>query len=121
MAVDQFYSKISVDVERNDEILEKAKELDAQFQEPGVEIDSHWTPYTIKVVQGIPVDRLVVFRPHESNKLLGCIRVYRAGTTTKLWDVFETDGIFIGKVPKDCAFEAMLVQVKMLTLRNHES
>lgn len=73
------------------------------------------------MVQSFPADRLIVFRPQQSSKLLGCIRVYKAGTTTKLWDVFDTDGIFIGKVPKDCAFEAMLVQVKMLTLTNHES
>lgn len=47
--------------------------------------------------------------------------MYKAGTSTKLWDVFDTDGIFIGKVPKDCHFEAMLVDVKMVTLKNYES
>lgn len=73
------------------------------------------------MVQSYPRDRLVVFRPQRSRELLGCIRVYKAGTTTKLWDVFDTNGIFIGKVPKDCAFEAMLVDVKLLTLKNPES
>lgn len=75
----------------------------------------------IKMIQSHPKDRLVVFRPQLSRDLLGCIRVYKPGTTTKLWDVFDTNGTFIGIVPKDCAFEAMLVDLKLLTLKNPES
>ncbi|KAL2367880.1 hypothetical protein BDBG_07304 [Blastomyces gilchristii SLH14081] len=121
MAATQFYLNISLDTEEDDEILEKAKELDNELQESQVEIDSQWTPYMVKMIQGHPTDRLIVFRPQTSNKVLGCIRVYKAGTTTKIWDVYDTNGTFIGKVPKNCAFEAMLVEVKLITQKDNRS
>ncbi|OKL55259.1 hypothetical protein UA08_09478 [Talaromyces atroroseus] len=121
MAATRFYSKISLSTEEDDEIFKKARELDAQFQESQIEVDSQWTSYTVKLIPGHPADRLIVFRPQQSRKLLGCIRVYEAGTTTKIWDVYDTDGTFIGKVPKDCAFEAMMVDTKSITLKETQN
>lgn len=96
-------------------------QLDARFQESQVEVERQWTSYTVKLMPGYPADRLIVFRPQQSRKLLGCIRVYKAGTTTKIWDVYDTDGTFIGIVPKDCTFEAMVVDIKLITLKETQS
>ncbi|CEL06323.1 hypothetical protein ASPCAL07429 [Aspergillus calidoustus] len=123
MAANELYRRISLDTEGYEEILEKAKELDARFHGSNVEIDHRWTTHNAKLIEGHPTDRLIVFRPQKSSKLLGCIRVYEAettvGKTTKLWDVFEVEGTYIGKIPKDCPFEAMLVEVKLITLNDH--
>lgn len=64
------------------------------------------------MLPGHPIDRLIVFRPHLSRDLLGCIRVYRAGTTVKLWDVYDSRDMLIGIILKDCPFKAMVVEVK---------
>ncbi|KAL3468749.1 hypothetical protein BJX99DRAFT_105258 [Aspergillus californicus] len=123
MAANELYRSISSDTEGYEEILEKAKELDAKFHDSNVEIDNHWTAHNAKLIEGHPTDRLIVFRPQKSSKFLGCIRVYEAGTTvgttTKLWDVFEVEGTYIGKIPRECPFEAMLVEVKLITLNDH--
>lgn len=66
-------------------------------------------------------DRLIIFRPLRDKRLLGCIRVYRAGSTAKLWDEFDTDGTFIGKIPKGCPFEAMSVEIKLITFKGGQS
>lgn len=121
MAANQSYSRISLKTEEDEEILKKAEELDARFQESQVEVERQWTSYTVKLMPGYPADRLIVFRPQQSRKLLGCIRVYKAGTTTKIWDVYDTDGTFIGIVPKDCTFEAMVVDIKLITLKETQS
>lgn len=86
-----------------------------------MEVDKNWTLYTLKMVPGHPTDRLIVFRPHPSRDLLGCIRVYRAGTTVKLWDVYDSRDTFIGIVPKDCPFEAMVVEVKFIKQKESQS
>jgi hypothetical protein len=95
-------------------------QLDAEFQDPNVQIDDQWTPYDAKLIDGRPTDRLIVFRPQKLRSHLGCIRVYEAGTNTKLWDVFQAKGSYIGKIPKNCSFEAMLVEVKLITARLHD-
>ncbi|OOF90509.1 hypothetical protein ASPCADRAFT_59235, partial [Aspergillus carbonarius ITEM 5010] len=67
-----------------------------------VKIDSYWIFYIIKVVQSFPADYLII-------KFLRYIRVYKAGTIIKLWDMFDTDNIFISKILKDCIFKTILV------------
>lgn len=96
-------------------------QLDGQLQVSLFEVDQTWTSYTLKMIPGHPTNRLIVFRPHLSRDLLGCIRVYQAGTTAKLWDVYDSRDTFIGKVPKDCAFEAMVVDVKFIKQRESQS
>lgn len=133
MATEPFYTTISSEIENDkSELLKKAKEvchssrydiqrwyqklqLEPELQESEVKIDDVWTPHTARLIKGHPAKRLIVFRPWDSQKLLGCIRVYKSGTTVKLWDVYDREGTFIGKIPKNCPFEAMLVEVKFIT------
>jgi hypothetical protein len=96
-------------------------QLDTQLQECQLEIDSQWIPYNLKMIPPHSSDRLIVFRPQRSQRLLGCIRVYKAGTTIKEWDVYDTDGTFIGIIPEDCTCEAMLVEIKLITPKDVQS
>ncbi|EKV04609.1 hypothetical protein PDIG_88360 [Penicillium digitatum PHI26] len=121
MTTNEHYSRIQLDTDGDEEILGKAKELDGQLQVSLFEVDQTWTSYTLKMIPGHLTNRLIVFRPHLSRDLLGCIRVYQAGTTAKLWDVYDSRDTFIGKVPKDCAIEAMVVDVKFIKQRESQS
>jgi hypothetical protein len=73
-----------------------------------------WTKYDGKIVPCHTKDRLVVFRPPKDTKKFGCIRV-RDKDQKKLWDVVQDAGLYVGLVPADCAFEAMLVDAKIIT------
>lgn len=87
-------------------------QIDSQLQESRFEIDNQWTSYTTSWIEGHPSDRLIVFRPQSTRAFLGCIRVYK--DKNKLWDVFNEEGAFIGRIPKECPFEAMLVEIKLI-------
>ncbi|KAJ5142471.1 uncharacterized protein N7515_001258 [Penicillium bovifimosum] len=121
MATNEYYSRIQLDTDGDEEILGKAKELDGELQVSLFEVDQTWTSYTLKMIPGHPTNRFIVFRPLLSRDLLGCIRVYEAGTTAQLWDVYDSRDTFIGKIPKDCAFEAMVVDVKFIKQRESQS
>lgn len=71
------------------------------------------------MIEGHPTDYLMVFRPQPTQKLLGCIRVYRDGD--KLWDKDNEGGTWIGKIPKDCPVEAMLVQAKTIKQKGDQN
>ncbi|KAL2220566.1 hypothetical protein M432DRAFT_228999 [Thermoascus aurantiacus ATCC 26904] len=84
MATDPFYTIISSEIENDkSELLKMAKELKPVLQESEVETNNVWTPYTARLIKGHPAKRLIVFRPRDSKKLLGCIRVYKSGTTVQ--------------------------------------
>lgn len=56
----------------------------------------------------------MVFRPPSKSKSLGCIRV-RGENTKKIWEAVQKEGVYIDYIPKSCSFEAMVVEVKLIT------
>ncbi|KAK2742932.1 hypothetical protein FQN57_005062 [Myotisia sp. PD_48] len=115
-----FFLRILPDTADETLILEKASELDSQVLASHVKIDRQWTSFMVKKIAGAPQDRLILFRPQQARNILKCIRVYQPGTNDLLWDLYNAEGIFIGKVPKDCAFDAMLVDLKFITAISKE-
>lgn len=90
-------------------------QIDSHFQESQIEIDTQWKPYTTAWIESLPKDCLIAFRPLSTRTHLGCIRVYQGDN--KLWDNYNESGTFVGKIPRDCAFEAMLVEIKFIRLK----
>lgn len=65
-----------------------------------------------------PKKRLVVFRPKLPSRILGCVRVRDAqDQKKKVWDVHNCGGIYMGLVPEECPFEAMVVEIRLITPR----
>jgi hypothetical protein len=61
-------------------------------------------------------DRIIVFRAREPSKQFGCIRVReKENLTQTVWDLVGKEGIYIGVIPAECPFEAMLVEVMLMT------
>jgi len=75
-----------------------------------------WTDYYTTIVPKHPEDRLIVFKPPKTSSLIGCIRVrVKDNTKITLWDIVSKDRQYIGLVPAGCQFEAMVVDVKIIT------
>lgn len=72
-----------------------------------------WTNYYTNLIPEHAEDRLVVFKPPETSQYFGCIRV--KDNTRTIWDVINKEGQYIGRVPAGCRFEAMVVDVKIIT------
>lgn len=91
----------------------------SEIRETQVEIDKQWTSYTAIMIEGHSTDYFIAFRPLSTRNFLGCIRVYR--DSYKLWDKHNAGGTWIGKIPKGCPFEAMLVEVKRIKLKDDQN
>ncbi|KAF2182613.1 hypothetical protein K469DRAFT_586033, partial [Zopfia rhizophila CBS 207.26] len=79
------------------------------------EVDS-WTHYYTDEVPKHAKDRVVVFKAPQSSLRIGCIRVRDKDDIKKtVWDVVGREGMYIGLVPAGCPFEAMVVDVKLIT------
>jgi len=78
-------------------------------------IDSEWTWHHTKLVPSTTEDRIVVFRPKVGRKNFGVVRV-RDKEKVKQWDEMEGRGLWVGRVPAGCFFEAMLVEIKLIVL-----
>ncbi|PYH80611.1 hypothetical protein BO82DRAFT_355324 [Aspergillus uvarum CBS 121591] len=68
------------------------------------------------MVEGYRNKRVVIFRPAPFDKWLGCIRA-RNGSNFKeiIWDAVNLENIYMGLLPANCPFEAMLVEIKLVT------
>jgi len=102
------------DVASNDEkLMEMAKtKFGSTFQ--NVEI-TPWTFYSTDIVPSHSTDRVVVFRPQSPNHTFGCIRVRKKGNNEKDWDLVAKETVYMGLVGADCRFEAMDVELKLIT------
>jgi len=110
-----FTSVNSESAEEKSKVLSIARdEFGADFNESEVDLESEWTSYTVRLFDKTTVSRLILFRPLSSSKTLGCIRVISNQNSVK-WEVVQKGGIFLGLVPPECTFEAMLVEVKLIT------
>tara|TARA_R110002003_G_scaffold2994_2_gene24755 strand:+ start:2241 stop:2543 length:303 start_codon:yes stop_codon:yes gene_type:complete len=75
-----------------------------------------WTEHYANMIPKHSKDRLVVFKPPTTSKFIGCIRVRdKDNTKSTVWDVVSKDGQYIGLVPAGCQFEAMVVDIKIIT------
>jgi hypothetical protein len=81
-----------------------------------------WTFYDARLLQPHSKARLVVFKapefaPPVYSKIIGCIRVRTSHDTKKtLWDVVNNNGgPYLGLVPAGCQFEAMHVDIRIIT------
>jgi hypothetical protein len=83
-----------------------------------VDVDEDWKYYHTDIVPGHTSERLVVFRAQPPFKRLGCIRVLKDQNLEEMiWDRYNCEGIYIGLVPAGCSFEAMVVEIKLITTR----
>jgi hypothetical protein len=83
-----------------------------------VDVDEDWKYYYTDIIPGHTSERLVVFRPHPPATKLGCVRVLKAENMKEMiWDRYNCEGIYIGRVPAGCPFEAMVVEIKLITTR----
>jgi hypothetical protein len=88
------------------------------FDESLVDIDEDWKYYHMDIVSGHTSERLVVFRARPPSKRLGCVRVSKDQDLKEMiWDRYNCEGIYIGHVPAGCPFEAMVVEIKLITTR----
>jgi len=79
-------------------------------------IDENWTPYLAGMISGHHTQRLVVFKAGAGSKFIGCLRVLEAqDIKNMIWDKVRCEGIWMGLVPENCPFEAMLVDIKLIT------
>lgn len=86
-----------------------------ELNESSTEIDS-WMYYHTYEVPTHTKDRIVVFKTPQSCPQIGCIRVRDKNNVKKtVWEVVGREGAYIGLVPAGCPFEAMLVDVKLIT------
>ncbi|BCR96716.1 uncharacterized protein AKAW2_30035A [Aspergillus luchuensis] len=109
------YVPISQDV-ANDEarlIAEAVKNFGGDF-ESKVDIEESWTTYTVKLFESSSIQRLIVFRPPSSSRFFNCIRVRNPQGAVE-WEVLRKSDTYMGLVPTDCQFEAMLVELKLFT------
>jgi len=108
---------ISADVLVDKEKL--AGEAKAKFGEgfdaKNVTIDEDWTYYHARLLDGHPKDRVVVFRARSPSTFFGCVRVYDKQSKTKLWDIDNQKGLYMGRIPAECRFELMIIEVKFIT------
>lgn len=92
-----------------------AQEFGDKFNESSAEVDS-WTYYYTDEVPNHSTDRVVVFKAPKSSTRIGCIRVLDKDDIKKVvWDVVGREGVYIGLVPAECPFEAMVVDVRLIT------
>jgi hypothetical protein len=79
-------------------------------------VDEEWTYYYTRMVPSHTTERVVIFRARSPSKNLGCVRVVD-GQEEMIWDVVNSGGTYMGHVPAGCPFEAMLVEIKLITPR----
>ena len=83
-----------------------------------VDVDEDWKYYYTDIVSGHTSERLVVFRAQPPSTRLGCVRVLKDQDMKEMiWDRYNCEGIYIGRVPAGCPFEAMVVEIKLITTR----
>ncbi|POR32210.1 Uncharacterized protein TPAR_07591 [Tolypocladium paradoxum] len=90
---------------------------------------SKFEPFLIQLFHSQVEDRIVIFRHRPSKTLLGCIRVLegdenqkkqddkKQGTETTVWEIMEAKGVYAGLIPAGCRFEAMYVELRLITKR----
>ncbi|KAH1475958.1 hypothetical protein KXX06_005716, partial [Aspergillus fumigatus] len=85
---------------------EAVNHFGSNFEESKVDIDDGWTSYHVRLFESAVTERLVLFRPPPSSKVLGCIRVKEQETVK--WEVVRKSGLYMGYIPGGCRFEAIL-------------
>ncbi|KAL8674150.1 MAG: hypothetical protein Q9168_001444 [Polycauliona sp. 1 TL-2023] len=110
-------ASISADVLADKEKL--AGEAEAKYGEgfdaKNVNIDEDWTYYNARLLEGHSKDRVVVFRARSPATTFGCVRVYDKQGGKKLWDIDNQNGLYMGRIPAECRFELMVIEVKFIT------
>ena len=101
---------------------QRSLQLDWKYDESQVQVDDEWNYVHTKIIPSHSTERLVLFRPHPPSPdypptpKIGCIRVRdKDDKTKKLWDIVNREGIYMGHVPAGSRFEAMIVDVKLIT------
>lgn len=79
-----------------------------------MELDSSWTPYTLRLFDGWPTERLILFRPPAASKFFDCIRVKDGLTGVVEWEALRKTGMWMGLVPVNHQIEAMLVELRLI-------
>ncbi|KND88038.1 hypothetical protein TOPH_07336 [Tolypocladium ophioglossoides CBS 100239] len=84
-------------------------------------------PITGRIYESYPTDRIVVFRPRKGKKMFGCIRVLERETAAQdevtkkkkspVWEEKRGGGPYVGLIPSECRFEAILVEIKFIMKR----
>jgi hypothetical protein len=87
------------------------------FDVSKVIIDNAWTYCHARIIPSYDADRLVVFRPKPPSKVFGCIRVLDKEDTEMIWEIMRQEGAYIGRVPPGSSFEALLVEIKLITMK----
>ncbi|KAK7178270.1 hypothetical protein PSPO01_15685 [Paraphaeosphaeria sporulosa] len=107
--------EIPSDVANDDKKLKGIASEEFGFDESSFDV-SPWTNYYADEVPEHTKDRLVVFKAPDLSDKLGCIRVRDKDDIKKtVWDVVGKKGPYLGFVPAGSLFEAMVVDVKLIT------
>ena len=73
-----------------------------------------WTNHYTALVVEHHTERLIVCRPQSKSRPIGCIRV-RDKDDGILWEIVDKKDVYVGIVPEGCQFEAMFVDVRIIT------
>lgn len=84
------------------------------FEESNLDFDDNWTSYTLRLFDGWPTERLIVFRPPTSSRFFDCIRIKDGSTGGVDWEALRKTGIWMGLIPVNHQIEAMLVELKLV-------
>ncbi|THC89111.1 hypothetical protein EYZ11_011438 [Aspergillus tanneri] len=99
---------------------EAVNHFGSTFEESKVDVEESWASYNVRLFESALTERLVLFRPPPSSKVFGCIRV-RDGQRTVKWEAVRKSGLYMGFIPNGCHFEAMLVDVRLITQKESSS
>ncbi|KAK1762500.1 hypothetical protein QBC33DRAFT_281630 [Phialemonium atrogriseum] len=97
---------------------------------------SGFSPVIIELFKAHPTDRVIVFRPQAGLEGFGCIRIrvlkkdeddkhgdrdkqnkHKVTKNATVWEKVRGKGAYIGMIPAGCRFEAMYVDVNLVTKR----
>jgi len=99
-------------------LAEAVRKYGDKFDESKINLDEDWTYYHARIVPSHTTERLVVLRPKPKSKVFGCVRVLdEQNNEEMIWEVVQKEGAYIGHVPAQCSFEALLVEVKLITMK----
>ncbi|KAH7113099.1 hypothetical protein EDB81DRAFT_893819 [Dactylonectria macrodidyma] len=102
------------------------KEFGGSFSIPHSDVNG-FEPVLGRVYESHPTDRIIVFRPLKGKPQFGCIRVLRGETANQddirkdkkgpVWEEKRGGGTFVGLIPAECRFEAMVIEIKFIAER----
>ncbi|KAH8654682.1 hypothetical protein BGZ61DRAFT_203708 [Ilyonectria robusta] len=86
---------------------------------------SNFTRVLIQLFEPHPTNRVIVFRNREGTEGFGCIRVLkreyngeeRHRKVGTVWENVRGKGSYMGVIPAGCRFEAMYVELRLVTKR----